>query len=126
MANPFADMGPTILATFGAPAAITVRRYGAGTFDSAGIWQGGAPVDTPTEAAVMPAGPKQIEMLPEAERSAEAILIFTNATLQCARPGQQADRIIWQGRTYRAARSIEDWTVQAGYSWMIAVREGGG
>lgn len=125
MANPFASMGPTILATFGAPNAITVRRYGAGSFVN-GVWQGGAPVDTPTEAAVMPAGPKEIEMLPEAERSSEAILIFTNLALRCAAPGQQADRIIWQGRTYRAARQIEDWTVQAEYAWAIAVREGGG
>lgn len=120
-----ADLGSIVMTTFGEAAAITVTRYpGTGTFGTDGIWIGGAPTVTPMTAAVQPAGARVVQQLPEGERKTDAIVIYTVAQLIDSASGQEADRILWRGRTYRAVKQLDDWSAQANYYRCVAVLEG--
>lgn len=127
MPNPFAILGPAVLAAFGAPTAISVLRRAAGAYDGdTGKW---APADetttTEVEAAVQPATPKEIAQLPENERTSKAIRIYTSLRLLTSDSAGaiEADRVTWQGETYRVLK-VNDWAVQAGYYESIATRVG--
>lgn len=124
MPQPFADMG-CVLSELGAPSAISVRRFAAGGYDATGRYQSPASALTPTRAVVNPATPREIEKLPENERTSESITVFTSALLQTSDVASQAkaDQVVWAGKTYEVKRT-QDWTRQAGYAWALAVRVG--
>lgn len=128
MAIFIADLGSIVMSTFGDPAAITVTRYpSTGSFGADGVWVGGVPVTIPMTAAVQPAGAREVQQLPEAERKTEAQVFYTTVALVVGgSPGQEADRILWRGRTYRAVKQLEDWSAQANYYRCVAVLEGQG
>lgn len=124
MPHPFTDIGTCILQELGASSAITVRRYGGGAWDTTGRFTGSVFADTPTAAVVQPSGPKEIEKLPENERTKEAITVFTRNVLFTSDVSTQgkADEILWNGRTYEV-RITEDWSAQAQYAKSIATRK---
>lgn len=125
MPNPFAAIGAVVVAALGAPAAISVSRA-SGTYDAAsGVWDPGTASVFTVDAHVQPAGPRDLRMLPENERTIEAITIFTIDALHTSdvASGQMADVVTWSGRTWRV-RAVEDWNAQARYFKSVAQREG--
>lgn len=125
---PFADLGSVVLAAFGAASAVTLRRYAAGSYDAAtGQWTSGAVTTSSVMAAVQPLGPRELELLPENERTIEAVGIYTRSALLTSNvlTGQQADEIVWDGKIHKVVR-VEDWTRQARYARAFAVRLGDG
>ena len=123
MPHPFADLGATIVSALGGTAAISVTRMAAGAYVD-GVWTPGAPTVTAFDAVVQPSTPREVSLLPENQRSKEAITIYTVDSLQTATPaGVEADLVAWSGRNWRVL-VVEDWTVQAQYARAVAVREG--
>ena len=124
MPHPIADIGTPILACLGALGAITVRSFPAGAYVS-GYWSQGAPVETPPTAVVQPSTPKEVEQLPEEERTKEAITVYTRNPLKTSDVSSQdqSDVILWDGREWKVMIS-EDWTAQAMYSRSVATRVG--
>lgn len=128
MPHPFGDLGVCIVGELGGFEAITVRRRPAGAYDTtpgAGKFVRGAETSTATSAVVQPSTPKEVEKLPENERTKEAITLYTIDALVASDVSAQrsADLIDWQGRTYEVQR-VEDWTSQAKYALAIATRVG--
>lgn len=123
MPHPFANIGPAILGALGDPAPITVSTFATGSYVN-GEWVSGAASVSTLSAVVQPLRPREMFQLPEAERSEEAIAIFTLAALRTSTPaGLEADRVTWAGRVWRVVL-VEDWTAQAGYARAVAVRLG--
>lgn len=126
MTHPFASLGPTIIAALGATEVVTITRRAAGAHDEAtGIWTPGASSTLEVDAVVQPVTPRDLQMLPEGERTKEAIALFTVAALVTSDVGSavEADQVAWSSRTWRVAL-VEDWTAQAGYARAIATRVG--
>ncbi len=125
MPHPFADIGTCILQELGAKHAITVRRFGGGAWDTSGRFSGSTSFDTPTDAVVQPSTPKEVEKLPENERTKEAITLYIRNALLTSDVSAQgkADHIVWSGKTYEVKVS-ETWEVQAQYAKAIATRIG--
>lgn len=126
MPNPFADIGTCVLEALGAHSAILVRRFGGGSWDAAtGRYTGSVSADVPTDAAVQPSTPKEIEKLPENERTKQAITVYTRARLMTSDISDQdkADQISYAGELWEVQVS-EDWTRQAQYALAIATRMG--
>jgi hypothetical protein len=124
MALPFANIGPVVLSAFGAPSAIGVTRYASGSYVD-GRWSSGAGVATSVDAAVHPAGRRDVEKLPEGEQTKEAIAIYTISPLKTSKAGtgQKSDVVAWRDQSYEV-QAVEDWTAQAGYALAIATRIG--
>ncbi len=123
MPHPFADIGTPILQELGARNAITVRRFSSGAWDTTGRFSGSITTENLTDAVVQPSSPKEMEKLPENERTKEAITVYTRNALLTSDVSSQgkADQIIWGGRTYEV-RLAGDWTAQAQYARAIATR----
>jgi hypothetical protein len=73
----------------------------------------------------MPAGPREIQLLPENERTKEAITVYTLAALCTSdvASSDESDRVTWHGRQYKVIQ-VEDWVSQTGYARAIATRIG--
>lgn len=126
MAMPFANMGPTVLATFGALAAVSVESRDPGGYDpSTGRFLQAAAFTAPLECVVLPSQPNEIKQLPENERSTEAITLYALVPLQSSNVAlkREADRVVWQGRTFKVVL-VENYVPQAGYARMVCTREG--
>jgi hypothetical protein len=125
MPHPFVDLGTPIIAALGATSALTLRRFGLGAYNAQGTWVPTAPTLSTIDAVVQPSSPRQLEQVPENERTSEGITVFTRSKLLTAdvQTGQQADELVWSGRTWKVVL-VEDWTAQAKYARSIAVRLG--
>lgn len=126
MPHPFADLGNPIIDALGEVNAITLTRYGVGAYsDTTGQWVPGASTDSTLDAVVQPSTPKEIQALPENERTREAITVWTREELKTSDVvgSEQADQIAWKGRQYKAQVKT-DWTSQAGYCQTVATRLG--
>jgi len=124
MPHPFADIGTCILQELGAESAISIVRYSGGAWDATGRFTGSVSAQTPTTAVVQPSTPKEMEKLPENERTKEGITLFTRLPLLTSDVASQgkADEVLWSGRRYEVMLT-EDWTAQAQYSRSVAVRK---
>lgn len=124
---PFAAIGITILGCLGSPGAIQLQRFGsAGSYNATtGFWTPTNPTVSTPMAVVNPSVQSEVMLLPENERSKDAITVYTLLPLLMSNvsTGQQADQIVWQGRTYRVMIS-DDWSNQAQYCRAIATRIG--
>lgn len=127
MPLPFANLGPEVIAAFGATAILPVTRRAAGTYSEAtGLFdQGATEASFSIDAAIQPATPKDRELLPENERTKESIVVYSVAPLRTSdvSQGLEADVVTWEERTWRVT-SVENWAPEAGYYRSVAVREG--
>lgn len=126
MTHPFASLGPAIIAALGDPTAIEVTRIDADSGAYAnGIWISGDATTSTVPAVVQPSSPKEMRQVPENERTAEGISVWTELPLQASDVAQrlEADVITWSGRSWRVM-VVEDWSAQAGYAKAIATRIG--
>lgn len=121
MPHPFANLGPAIIGALGDPSPVTLSRFGTGSYVN-GEWVSGPVTVSTLPAVIQPLKPRELAQLPEAERTEEAIAVFTSEALQTSTPsGLEADRLTWAGRVWRIC-IVEDWTAQAGYCRSVAVR----
>lgn len=124
MTLPFANLGPEIIAAFGETALVPVSRSAAGAYVNGRFVQ---PVASSfaIDAVVLPSGPKELEQLPENERTKESITVYSTTLLQSSDVSGQlpADVVSWAGRSWRV-RLVEDYIVHANYMRAICVREG--
>ena len=125
MPHPFADIGTCILQELGAKHAILVRRFGGGAYDGTGRFSGNASFDTPTTAVVQPSTPKEIQQLPENQRTKEAITVWTRNPLLTSDVAAKtkADHVLWLGKIYEV-QVVADWSSQAQYAEAVATRIG--
>lgn len=83
------------------------------------------PVETPFTITgnVQPGDGDSLQLLPEAERVAGSIVVFTPDRLNVATPGQAADVVLWQGNRYMV-RTIADYSnYGAGYIEALCILE---
>lgn len=84
--------------------AVTRRRRAAVTYDAeSGHPVGGAATDTAIRAAVQPAGPRDLDQLPDGLRERGAIKVFTVSDLRGVdiAAGTPPDEIVYAGETWR-------------------------
>lgn len=86
---------------------ITVQRASAG-IRVKGRWISGSTVDIPIEANVQPMRGHELVVLPEADRTKESIKVYCSETLQTIEEVNQeeADIIIWNGKKFRATKTM--------------------
>lgn len=103
--------------------ALTVHRPGAPTQNDYGGFDSAADVEVTIDpAAVHTVSGRELDQLPEADRTRETIQVYTTARLYVADGGQVADRIEWRDRMWRVVR-VEDYAVQGGAWTALAVLE---
>lgn len=87
---------------------VTVLRKGEGDYDDDGIWVTSTPVELIIEANVQPVQFRDIQMMPESERTKEWIKLYTTEELRTGNEGEdgwEADLVVWKNETYRVMRS---------------------
>lgn len=100
-----------------------VTRTAAGTYVG-GSYVPGATVSLTVEAVVVPASGRQLERLPEGQRSKDTIAIYSPTELRTASvDGPPADRLTWQGASYEV-QSVKPWNEAGGFFEALAVRTG--
>lgn len=99
---------PSILAT--SPQTVTRRRYGAWTRDAAGYQVRGVPADLAIRAVVAPASPRQLELLPDGERSRQVLSVIADTELRVAdqHAGLPADEVVRDGVSY-TVQVVDEW-----------------
>ena len=116
---------------FAIPGGIQVERSNTATEDADGNQVHGAPrTFTIDPAAVHPTRGRDLLLLPEGDRTAESIVVFTKERLRTALEGtrEEADVVLYSPggekrvRRYRVI-TAEDWTTQSGHHRSIAVKE---
>jgi hypothetical protein len=108
----------------------TISRLASGTFTVTrpsgnyvqGRWVEGAAETLEILASVQPATPKELQRLPEGDRTKAVIAIWTTTELRTASspPGAQADRVTYAGSTYEV-QAVEAWDL-GGYWKALASR----
>lgn len=90
---------------------VTRRRRAAGSYVS-GRWVDGAETTATIRASVQPATPRQIDNLPEAVRTHDAVMIYCVPVVRTVdeRTLLKADRIDWQGEQYEV-HGAKSWAV---------------
>lgn len=72
----------------------------------------------PASGCIVPATPRQLERLPEAERSSEIMAIYSNVQLTPGSETLAPDQVTWRGRNYRVV-SLDDYADYGG--WCVAL-----
>lgn len=119
-----------VVKRFAIPGGIQVERRSDASEDADGNPVSGTPrTFTIDPAAVHPTRGRDILMLPEGDRTAASIVVFTHDRLRTALEGtrEEADVVLYTpgGDKVRRYRVIiaEDWVVQTGNYRSIAVKE---
>ena len=108
------DLSPLIRSQNTGP--LTVSRANPPTQNKYGGFDAATPVEVELDPVVVhTAGGRDLEQLPEADRSKETIQLYALERLYASDGDKVADRVLYQGRTYRVVR-IEDYD-QHGAVW---------
>jgi hypothetical protein len=77
------------------------------------------------KASIQPVSEKDLQRLPEGERSINRIVVFTATALQTSQApdGPPADIITWNGKQYQIEDS-DTWAEMAGYNRYVARKVG--
>lgn len=104
---------------------ITIQRMGEGGWEG-GRWKEGVAEPIEIEAHVQPANMQTLLLLPESERTKQAIRVFSVEEIRTAREGDggwQADIIEWNNDTYRVMK-VESYVMGVlDHFHAVAVRE---
>jgi hypothetical protein len=102
-----------------------LARVTAGSWSqTTGEYTAGATTLSTIEAVIVPASGRQLQRLPEAQRSTEAIAIYTATALRTAEAsGAPGDRVTYGGRVFEV-QSVKPWNEAGGFCEAIAVRCG--
>jgi hypothetical protein len=90
--------------------AVTLRRFAAGSRGTDGRFAPGATTDTTIYASMQPVSGRDLQRLPEGERSRDALKAYTETALQTAEAGGLllSDRIVYGGRVYEVFQ-VQPW-----------------
>jgi hypothetical protein len=99
----------------------TVTRPGAGTWTN-GLFVEGTASTFQIQASVQPASPKDLQRLPEGERTMNVIVIFTTTELLLASQAARtlSDRIAYRGANYEV-EDVDVW--ESGGFWKCLARK---
>ncbi len=96
----------------------TIKRLATGTYTvtrpagsfTAGRWVEGTATTFEIVANIQPATPKELERLPEGQRTREVIAVWTDTELKTATVpvGSRGDRIAYGGASYEV-QAVERW-----------------
>jgi len=75
------------------------------------------------DAVSMPANAKEIEMLPEGQRTRETISLFSREKIDLTRDGEEPDMVKVDGVVYEPVWSL-NWSRLGGYYQYLCVRVG--
>lgn len=115
---------PPLLDSFAVP--VTVERQQPGSRVD-GAWQPGAVTTLLVRASVQHAGFKDLQLLPEGQRTTEAIRLYAESELRTVdeTAGAAADVVLWNGKHY-AVEHVQSWTLGGLSHWKaIAVKREG-
>lgn len=100
-----------------------LTRGSAGSFVG-GDYVPGATVAMTIEAVIVPASGRQLERLPEGQRTKDVIAIYSPTELRTASvAGAPADQVEWSGAQYQV-QSVKAWNEAGGFFEALAVRSG--
>lgn len=100
-----------ILGAFTTGAVVSIERREPDTYGADGVLVPGALTSIPLTGAVhMPAGPRELQRLPEGRRSRESRTVFSPVVLLSADEvtGRNADHVTIDGRAFEVA-AVENW-----------------
>lgn len=114
----------SVITSLASHVSLPVKRPAAGSF-VAGRYVEVAPVALTVLASVQPLTGEDLEVLPEAERTSDAIEIFSIAELFPVNHtlNKLGDLVTYRGRDYRV-RNVEQWDVNGNYFRSVATRVG--
>lgn len=100
---------------------ITIRRKSEGFYDK-GIWQEGLVTTIRALASVQQPSKQQIELYTGLERDKDMKTFYANKYIRASSEFEdnEADEILWKGRTYRAMQ-LGEWD-SFGYNIVLGVR----
>lgn len=101
---------------------LTLIRRGNGSYVR-GRWVDDSTPDSVTITAnVQPVSPKEILMLPESDRTRDAVKVFSKSEIRTAKEGSHvADQFVFDGTTYEV-RKVKKWQMGVlDHYWAIAV-----
>ncbi len=99
---------------------LTVSRA-SGSYDSTGLWVEGATSQFDVTGTVLPASIEETEQLQAGGVNEEVIKLLTDVALQLETDTNAADRLEWEGRSYKVLR-VKD-NSQFGFRRYYAVKE---
>ncbi len=105
---------------------VRLRRYAAQTLSStSGRFSDPGYTDETIVAVIQRPNGRQLQLLPENQRTEEVIRIDTSRLLRTAKPSsnQLADRILYNSDVYEI-QTITDYVAQANYCQALAVKVG--
>jgi hypothetical protein len=103
---------------------VTLTRSAPGSYSATGFYSADSTTDSEVLAIIAPASPRELEMLPEGERTKEVISVFTKEQLRTlveGTGGTPADRITYNGKVWEV-KQVNDYGSQAGYYFALATR----
>jgi hypothetical protein len=105
---------------------VTLRRYVAQTLSTTtGRFNDPSSSDTALVASVQRPTGRQLQLLPENQRTQEAIAVYTSTLLRTAKPASNllADRIVYGGDVYEV-QTLIDWVPAGNFCQALAVKVG--
>ena len=87
---------------------LTVTRYGAAGSFVRGVFSPDAPSTFSIIASVQPLTGRELQQLPELQRTSARMKLYTTTQLETAREGSRADRVAYRGRELEV-QVFEDW-----------------
>ena len=114
----------SVVTSLASHVSLTVKRAAAGTFVN-GRYVEAAPTTFTILASVQPLTGEDLQILPEAERTSDAVEIFSIAELFATNyaTNKLGDLVTYQGRDYRVSNA-ENWNPNGAYWRSIATRIG--
>lgn len=104
-----------VVAEFAAPRTVT-RASSASSYDANGRPVAGGTTTITVNASVQPTSGRDLQLLPEGERTKESLTFFATSELRTSDPetGTPADRVAYGSKNYEI-QSVQDWSELAGY-----------
>lgn len=98
-----------------------VNRYAASAYDGNGRHVIGAPTPMNVKGLIQPLSDRDLQRLPEGERSIDRVVFMTQTQLQTAATGAaKSDVLTYNGKSYEV-EEIEPW--DAGVYWRCIARK---
>lgn len=76
-------------------------------------------VDIPVTGVILPATDKQLQRLPEGDRSMETIAVYARIKITPGSKSNAPDRVTWRGEIYEV-KQVQDWMDTAGFCVALA------
>lgn len=99
----------------------TVKPGAAATYVNGIATRGAEPAPVQVPACVVPITGKDLQRLPEGERTMERRAVFTGYPLRTSGPGRWADVVVIEGEDWQV-ENPEDWSALGGFVRAVVVK----